>query len=144
MTAQHFKQGIRRNPSSLGDKRAAAPALCKLPSNPFPQPLYHFLNLGYDGEKMKNGGQKGVLGEEGYWWWHKNIYFLPLLPEGAQDQLNAHPAALCVQSCSGRQKPWCLRTEQALHCSLSINQFVSFYVGSMSSSALWLQRIQTD
>lgn len=37
-----------------------------------------------------------------------------------------------------------LRTEQALHCSLSINQLVSFHVGSMSYSALWLQRVQTN
>lgn len=61
-----------------------------------------------------------------------------------RDQLDAHPAALWVQSCSGKQKLWLPRAEQALHSSLSINQFVSFHVGSRSYSALWLQRKQAN
>lgn len=64
---------LSRNDSSAAPRKASGEILqaweikeqlCKLRSNPFAQPPFHFPNLRSDGKGMKNGGQKGVLGEE--------------------------------------------------------------------------------
>lgn len=69
---------------------------------------------------------------------------LLLLPEGAQGQLGDNPSAPLGASLLEKQMPWLLKTDQALDCFLSINQFVAFHVQSMSYSVLCLQWIQTN